>query len=104
MEINNKSPLIDLGNSADRLHLQEQIAQRVQTSSRGSVAEDPDRVELSVRSRAIQNLGALIQSTPDIRDAVVQRVQQSLQNGTYNVKAEQVADKILGGNLVDEIF
>lgn len=104
MEINNKSPLIDLGNSADRLHLQEQIAQRVQSSSRGSVAGDPDRVELSVRSREIQNLGALIQSTPDVREGVVQQVRQSLQNGTYNVKAEQVADKILGGDFIDEIF
>ncbi len=104
MEINNKSPLIDLGARADRLQLQEQIAQRIQKPGRESINSNLDRVELSVRSREIQHLDDLIQATPDVRESIVQKVRQSLENGTYNVKAEQVADKILGGSLIDEIF
>ncbi len=104
MEINNKSPLIDLGTRADRLQLQEQITQRMQKPGRESISSNLDRVELSVRSREIQHLDDLIQATPDVRESIVQRVRQSLENGTYNVKAEQVADKILGGSLIDEIF
>ena len=104
MEINNKSPLIDFGARADRLMLQEQHEQRSQRAASQPGGGDPDRVELSIRGREIQNLEALIRSTPDVRDAVVERVRRSIDNGTYNIKAEQVAEKILGGNLIDEIF
>ncbi|MBZ5495452.1 MAG: flagellar biosynthesis anti-sigma factor FlgM [Acidobacteriia bacterium] len=104
MEINGKSPLIDLGTRTNRLELQDQQAQRQQKVDRGSVAADPDRVELSVRSREIQHIDELIRSTPDVREGLVERVRRSIENGTYNVKAEQVAEKILGGSLIDQIF
>ena len=104
MEINGKSPLVDLSIRADRLTAQEQQAQRFQKADRGSVATDPDRVELSVRSREIQRIDELIRSTPDVREGVVERVRLSIESGTYNVRAEQVADKILGGNLIDDLF
>jgi negative regulator of flagellin synthesis FlgM len=104
MEINSKSPLIDLGTRVDRLDVQEQQAQRFRRSARESGAPDPDRIEISVRSREIQHLDELIRSAPDVREALVERVRRSIETGTYNVKAEQVADKILGGDLIDEIF
>jgi negative regulator of flagellin synthesis FlgM len=104
MEINGKSPLIDLGTRTNRLEVQEQQAQRFKKAERGSAAGDPDRVELSVRSREIQHIDELIKSTPDVREGVVARVRNLIENGTYNVKAEQVADKILSGNLIDQIF
>lgn len=104
MEINGKSPLIDLSITASRVSVQEQQAQRFQKSDRGSVATDPDRVELSVRSREIQHIDELIRSTPDVREGVVERIRLSIQRGTYNVRAEQIADKILGGSLIDDLF
>ena len=104
MEINGKSPLIDLGARVDRLEIQDQQAQRFRKANRESVGSGPDRVELSVRSREIQHLDELIESTPDVREALVEQVRRSIENGTYNVKAEQVAERILGGNLIDQIF
>jgi negative regulator of flagellin synthesis FlgM len=104
MEINGKSPLIDLGTRLNRLDVQEQQTQRFQKSGREPSVTGPDRVELSVRSREIQHLDELIQSTPDVREALVEQVRRSIDNGTYNVRAEQVAEKILGGSLIDEIF
>ena len=104
MEINGKSPLIDLGARVDRLDVQEQHTSRFQRQDRQPVGMEPDRVELSVRSREIQHLDELIRSTPDVREALVEQVRLSIENGTYNVKAEQVAEKILGGSLIDEIF
>jgi negative regulator of flagellin synthesis FlgM len=104
MEINGKSPLIDLSTRLDRIDVQEQQAQRFQKAGRDPAVNDPDRVELSVRSREIQHLDELIRSTPDVREALVEQVRRSIENGTYNVRAEQVAEKILGGNFIDEIF
>lgn len=104
MEINSKSPLIDLSVRAMRLEAQEPQAQRFQKAGRASVTADPDRAEFSIRSREIQSIHDLIQSTPDVREGVVERVRRSIEAGTYNVRAEQIAERILGGNLFDQIF
>jgi negative regulator of flagellin synthesis FlgM len=107
MEINGKSPLIDLSTRTNRLEVQEQQAQQVQRFQKtdgGSPVSDRDRVELSVRSREMQHIQELIQSTPDVREGLVQRVRQSLDSGTYNVKAEQVAEKMMNGSCIDQIF
>ncbi len=104
MEINGKSPLIDLSTRAMKLEIQEQQVQRSLKADRAPVTADPDRAEFSVRSREIQHINDLIQSTPDVREGVVERVRRSIEDGTYNVRAEQIAEKILGGNLLDQVF
>ena len=52
----------------------------------------------------MQHLDDLIRSTPDIREAKVEKITQDLQTGTYNVKAEKIAEKIIGGTLLNEVF
>ncbi len=103
MEINGKNPLTLLGPNMPRLDLQQQ-APRAQKLNDDSPQPGSDRIELSVRSREIQHLDELIRSTPDVRESKVEQVRSAIENGTYNVKAEKIADKILGGSLVDEIF
>ncbi len=104
MEIDGKSHLIDLGTRVSRLEVQEQQAQRVRKEVREAAEERADRIELSVRSRELLQLDKLIQSVPDVREAKVEQVRRSIENSTYNVRAERVADKILGGNVLDELF
>ena len=104
MEINGKYPPIDQSVRPDRVDVQEQQKQRLQKTDSGTVVADQDKVELSVGSREIQNLDAMIQATPDVREGLVEQIRQSLTDGTYNVKAEQVADKIIGGSLIDQTF
>src|SRR5512135_2514107 len=103
MEINGKNPLTVLTPNVQRLDMQQQNP-RVAKSSDESPKLGSDRIELSVRSREIQHIDELIRSTPDIREGVVERIRLSIQRGTYNVRAEQIADKILGGSLIDDIF
>ncbi len=103
MEINGNNSLVHLNASVQKLDLQQQN-QRSPKTGEGSSPADSDRIELSVRGREIQHLDALIRSTPDVRDAKVEQVRSAIANGTYNVKAEQVADKIIGGSLVDQIL
>ncbi|MFH1573520.1 MAG: flagellar biosynthesis anti-sigma factor FlgM [Acidobacteriota bacterium] len=102
MEIDGKSPLIDLGARLNRLDMPEPRASRLPNAGRDLVTADHDRIEISVRSREFQHLDDLIQSIPDVREARVQEIRLALERGTYNVRAEQVADKIIGGLLLDE--
>ena len=103
MEINGKNPLTAVHGGVQRLDLQ-QPAQRVQRPGDDYPQLGSDRIELSVRSREINHLDELIRSTPDVREARVEQIRSAIENGTYNVKAEKIAEKILGGNLIDEVF
>jgi negative regulator of flagellin synthesis FlgM len=103
MEINGKNSLVVASANVQRLETQ-QASNKPQRQSDGSSASTSDRIELSVRSLEIQQLDRLIQSTPDVRAARVAEVRSAIENGTYNVKAEQIADKIIGGSLIDEVF
>jgi negative regulator of flagellin synthesis FlgM len=105
MEINGKNPLTALNTSSvQRVDLQQQPTPRMQKSAEENPRLDSDRIELSVRSRVIQRMDELIRSTPDVREAKVEQIRSAIENGTYNVKAEKIAEKIMSGSLVDEVF
>ncbi len=101
MEIKGTNPLIGVNSNVQRLETSQPSERALKG---GGDHPNSDRLELSVRSREISHLDELIRSTPDVREAKVEQVRQELERGTYNVKAEKIAEKIIGGNLLDEIF
>jgi negative regulator of flagellin synthesis FlgM len=101
MEINSTRPLIVSKNDMQELKSPQQSEL---TPKSNGVQPDSDRLELSARSRDISHLNELIQSTPDIREDKVASIRRQLENGTYNVKAEKIAEKILSDNLLDEVL
>lgn len=101
MEINGTSPLIVLNNGMQRVESPQKTEQSVKS---GGAYSETDRLELSVRGREIAHLNELIQSVPDVREQKIEQIRRELENGTYNVKAEKIAEKIIGGNLLDEVF
>jgi len=101
MEINGNNPLIGLNKNVQRLDSPQQ-PERVQKS--GGADPESDRLELSVRSLEIAHLEDLIRSTPDIREERIEQVRSQIESGTYNIKAEKIAEKIIGGDLLDEIY
>jgi negative regulator of flagellin synthesis FlgM len=104
MEINGKDPRTILN-----MNLHQIDAQMTQTSKANKAVDESDRavsdrLELSIRGREIQQMDEMIRSVPDIREARVEQIRSAIESGTYNVKAEKIAEKIIGGNLIDEIF
>jgi flagellar biosynthesis anti-sigma factor FlgM len=102
MEIDSFNPLIGSKNNVQRLENPQQT-ERIQKTDGGPGSES-DRLELSVRSREISHLNELIQSTSDVREMKIAQVRRDIEAGTYNVKAEKIAEKLIGGNLLDEII
>jgi negative regulator of flagellin synthesis FlgM len=78
--------------------------QKVRKPSEESLSSPNDRIELLARIRELLNLDEMIRSTPDIRTDKVEQVRSAIQDGTYNVKAEKIADKIVGGHAIDDVF
>ncbi len=101
MEIDVTNPLI--GSKTNVQRLDNSPTERTQKSG-GEFISDSDSLELSVRSREISHLNELVRSTPDVREKKIEQVRRDIEAGTYNVKAEKIAEKIIGGNLLDEVF
>ena len=102
MEINGTNPLIGTKTDVQRLKAPEQPGQ----AQKSGVGQNPDsdRLELSVRSREISHLDELIRSTPDVRELKVEQIRRDLEAGTYNVKAEKIAEKMIGGQILNEVI
>ena len=104
MEINGKNTPVNLNPGIQRIDSQTTQVSRAQRVAGEEAPPESDRIELSIRGREVQHLNEMIQATPDIRADRVDQVRSALQNGTYNVNAEMIADKILGGDYIDALY
>ncbi len=104
MEIKGNNPLSGMTSGIQRLDTAQPQPQKSQKAGEDGSTAPSDRIELSDRSREIQQINQLLQSTPDIREAKVEQVRGAIEDGTYNVKAEMIAGKIIAGNVIDQIF
>ena len=102
MEINGASPLISSTSTS--------TTQRVDSAQASERAQKPvgdhldsDRLELSSRGREVTRFKEMVLSAPDIREEKVDQIQKGIEAGTYNVKADTIAEKLIRGNLLDEV-
>lgn len=61
-----------------------------------------DKVELSTRKAEIDKLKERVKAAPATRQEKIDTIKQAIENGTYNVKGEDVARSILKNQLLDE--
>jgi flagellar biosynthesis anti-sigma factor FlgM len=101
METGGKSPLIGRKAGKGRLKDQDQQAQRRAQAGRESDAS-PDAAGQSAQSRKMQHLDELIESTTDVRTALVEQFRRSIEDGTYVVNSKKLAERILGSKLINQ--
>ena len=70
------------------------------TAEESSVATDS--INLSATTRDLQKIEAASETTPPEREKLVQDLKAQVQNNTYTVKAEAVAEKMIG-SITDEV-
>ena len=78
--------------------------QRVNTGENKSAAQmnetlPRDQVSLSKASKDIQLAKDAVASTPDIRSEIVNPIKQQIAEGTYEINAESVAERIIGHHI-----
>ena len=65
----------------------------------GSSVSSPDagavRVELSPQSRDMKKIHEVLATTPEVRTEKVAALKKALEEGTYQVKTEDIADKMV---------
>ncbi len=88
--------------------------QKLQEASKGAVegpekvgtgqglSPNRDQVELSGKAKEVLEIAKAIEKAPEIRESRVNDVKAQIGRGTYNVRGEAVAEKILQDHLFDK--
>jgi negative regulator of flagellin synthesis FlgM len=63
-----------------------------------------DQLYLSPQAREIQQAGQLLAQTPDVRETKVVALKQDVESGHYDVKSEQVAEKLVQDHLMGLLY
>jgi len=73
-----------------------------QQNARVSRAQEiEDRLEFSTSIREFQQLDKKARETPEIRADRVAEIERELNSGTYNIKAEKVAEAMITGAIIN---
>ncbi len=68
----------------------------------GAAAVKPEEtVDLSTMARDIQQAKVEVSELPEVREEKVQEIKAQVENGTYNVSGEQIANKMVGESIID---
>jgi negative regulator of flagellin synthesis FlgM len=102
MNISDMSPLHDLAGLLSGL--QDITKTKTQPTKVEPKANNEDQVRISTRAKEFQRAYELVVQAPDIRADKVTPLEEAIKTGTYNVRGEQVANKIIAHTILDKIL
>jgi negative regulator of flagellin synthesis FlgM len=81
----------------------EKVRGKASSGQKGEVIPQ-DQVVVSDQAKEIGRLQASVSKLPDVRPDRVEDVKNAVNSGTYNVKGEAVAGKVLKEAVIDSII
>lgn len=70
-------------------------ANKTKKISKSSETEKKDQFEISQSAKDYQTAKNALSQTPDIREDKVAEIKNAMNTGTYNVSAQEIADKMV---------
>ena len=103
MEITNKSQAISIDAYV------KQVQAQPKTEPAGEKADQPqglktDTVVISDAAKRIQEAQKQIQAIPDVRADKVAEIKSQIENGTYQINADQIAGKMIKESLMHDFL
>jgi flagellar biosynthesis anti-sigma factor FlgM len=80
----------------------EQLSQQEQQQKAQAEKSSGDRLEFSVTGKELQYLSQKAVEAPEIRAERVAEIKSRVDAGTYNIKAQEIAEAIITGSLIDK--
>lgn len=77
-------------------------SQATQPEKAEAATPQQDRVAFSRRGRSIADAQRALASVPDVRESLVSRIRDDLQNGTYVIDNQKAAEGILRESMVNQ--
>lgn len=62
-----------------------------------------DTVVLSDTAKAVQEAKTQLDSVPDVREDKVAELREQIENGTYEVDSEKLAEKMITDSIINEL-
>ena len=63
-----------------------------------------DHVELSAKVQDLQQAGKVLEVTPEIRKDKVAEIKEQIDSGTYSVKGEAIAGRIIESSILEKFI
>jgi negative regulator of flagellin synthesis FlgM len=63
-----------------------------------------DNVELSQSARDVQYANDMIKTIPDVREDKVAQLKSAIENGTYRIDSEKIAEKMLNESIINDLL
>jgi negative regulator of flagellin synthesis FlgM len=63
-----------------------------------------DTVELSDAAKQLQEAQKQMEAIPDVREDKVAQLKEQIENGTYEINEEKIADKMLKDSLLNDLL
>jgi negative regulator of flagellin synthesis FlgM len=103
MEITNKNQAISIDAYV------KQVQAQPKTEPAGEKDAQPqglktDTVVISDAAKRIQEAQKLIQAIPEVRADKVAELRNKIDNGTYEIKADEIAGKMIKESLMNDLF
>ena len=100
MEISNENPA-KINPYVNQLQQQNKAADGSEKNH--SEAAKGDRVALSDTALEMQKARQALKEIPDVRDDKVAALKESIDNGTYEINADKIADRMLKESLFNDL-
>lgn len=76
---------------------------KVSGSNDSTSVNKPDSLVLSDRAQGLQFVTEQVLKSPEVRTERITELKKQIQDGTYQVSSSDIAQKMVGRSLVDEI-
>ena len=100
MEISDKNP-VQINSYVNQV--QQNSAKSEATGEKGRAASGEDSVDLSQSAKDLKMAQAALRELPDIRSEIVSRLKQQIDDGTYEMKPEKIAGKMIEESLRNKL-
>jgi negative regulator of flagellin synthesis FlgM len=97
-DLNSKNNLMPYVNETNGSNQPEKASSSRETKDNSPTG---DRVDLSAQSKEMQKIYDVLRMTPDVRAEKVAQYKKSIEDGTYRVAPDDVADKMLKDSLLE---
>ncbi len=82
----------------------EKTKDKASEGAAGEVTSKDDQISLSGAAKEIGRLQAEVSKLPDVRTDRVEELKSAINSGTYNVKGDAVAGKLLKNAIIDKLI
>ena len=102
MEINSNDNTINIDAYVNNIS-DKQKAENTSDKAEKNVAKT-DTVNISDAAKEIQEVRKELDNIPEVRAEKVEQLKNQIENGTYEIKSEEIAEKMLKDSLLNDLF